>query len=204
MHVRRPDFAEPAHRVAEELELVDGLLGPRRSELGWPVGGQHDERHPVVEGFDDGGKKVCSGGPRRAREQGRATSGPRKPEREEGCGALVDADVKIEPLLCCEREGQGGRARAGSERGMGDTVANELVDERQSEGLRGVVGLHSRPSVARRRASSCAEVSSSARHLSSRVASGSGRRTWIAPSMGSRGSAVTSPSSSSTVARPHA
>ena len=53
----------------------------------------------------------------------------RESERKEGSGALVDADVKVDALLVREGQGEGSRARAGSEHGVGDAVAHELVGQ---------------------------------------------------------------------------
>ena len=40
-----PDLAEPAHRGAVELQLVDRLPGADAAQLRRPVRGQHDQRH---------------------------------------------------------------------------------------------------------------------------------------------------------------
>ena len=53
-----PDFAEPAHRGAEGLDLVDRLPGADPAQLRRPVGAQHDQRHPRFVGLDHGGVVV--------------------------------------------------------------------------------------------------------------------------------------------------
>ncbi len=42
------DFAEPAHRRAEELDLVDRLPGADPAQLRRPVGAEHEQRRPPI------------------------------------------------------------------------------------------------------------------------------------------------------------
>ena len=49
----RPDFAEPAHRFAIELDLVDRLPGADPAQLRRPVGRQHHQRQRRFVGLGD-------------------------------------------------------------------------------------------------------------------------------------------------------
>ncbi len=70
------DLAEPAHCVPVQLELVDGLVGAGAAQLGRPVGGQHQQRHPGLVGLDDRGVEVRRGRARGAQHRRRAGRWP--------------------------------------------------------------------------------------------------------------------------------
>ena len=92
------DFAEPAHRVAVELELVDRLPGADPAQLGRPVGGEDDQRQRRLvrladrrvvvgrrraRGAEDRHRRAASPGRRRARRRRpsarRRSRSPRSP-----------------------------------------------------------------------------------------------------------------------------
>ena len=84
------DFAEPAHRRAVELDLVERLAGADPAQLRRPVGGQRDQRQRRLVGLADRRVEVGGGGPRGAEDRHRRPARLRGAEGEEGGGALVD------------------------------------------------------------------------------------------------------------------
>ena len=77
------DLAEPAHRFAVELELVDRLARTDVAELRRAVGGEHDQRHARLVGLDDGGVEVRRGRSRGAEHGGGDACGERRAQGEE-------------------------------------------------------------------------------------------------------------------------
>ena len=82
---------EPAHRPAVQLDLVDRLRGADATQLGRPVGGEHDHRHVRQAGLDHGrmevggrraaGAQQHGGRRRRARARARRTRRPARRAR---------------------------------------------------------------------------------------------------------------------------
>ena len=61
---------EPIEVVAEEPDLINGLIGPRVTQRRWAVGGQHEEWHSIlaseareesVEGFTQASMRAAWG-----------------------------------------------------------------------------------------------------------------------------------------------
>ena len=86
----RADFAEPADRIAVELELVDRLARADVAELRRPIGSEHDHRHTRLVGLDDGRVEVGGGRSGGAQHDGRDPGGEGRPEREEAGAALIE------------------------------------------------------------------------------------------------------------------
>ena len=70
------DLAEPAHRRAVELELVDRLPGADPAQLRRAVGGEHDQRHRGLVGLADRGVQVRRRGARGAEDRDRRAGSP--------------------------------------------------------------------------------------------------------------------------------
>jgi hypothetical protein len=129
-------LAEPAHRAAEQLDLVDGLVSAGAPELGRPVGGERQQRHAGLIGLDDRGMEV---GRRRARGAQHRCRAPARLGQAEGGkrrGALVDPDVQPHPALPLQVEERHGQRRAPRSRGdhdLAQPAAGQLVAERDAE-----------------------------------------------------------------------
>ena len=195
-------LAEPAHRGAVQLDLVDGLVGADPPQLRGPVGGEHDERHAGLVGFDHRGMEVGRCRARGAQHRHRAAAGLGQAERGERGGALVDPDMQPRPLLArglVERHRQRRAARPGRQHYLAQPTSDQLVAEGGAE--RGG-GVHDRYPAAAAARSRHGPGSVSQRASSS--GSTAGRRTGSDPASGASGLAVTSPASSDMVPRPQA
>ena len=129
---RRTGIAEPAHRVAVQLRLVDRLPRAGVAQLGRPVGGAHEQRYARVRRLDDRGMEVRGRGPRgAAHDRGPAAREP-DAERAERGRALVEHDVDADPVVAGERERERRRTRAGRDDRVGDTRPRPLVDQRSA------------------------------------------------------------------------
>ena len=137
-----PDFAEPAHRVAVELDLVDRLAGADPAQLRRAVGAEHDQRHPRFVGLADRRVVVGDGGPGGAEQRHRLAARLRGAEREEGRRALVDDHRHLDLRLAPERHRERRRARAGGDDRVPQAAARELLDEGRGEGGVGVGRVH--------------------------------------------------------------
>ena len=73
------DFAEPAHRGAEELDLVDRLPGADPAQLRRPVGAEDDQRHRRFVGLADRRVVVRGGGAGGAEQRHRRRRSPAPP-----------------------------------------------------------------------------------------------------------------------------
>ena len=136
------DFAEPAHRGAEELDLVDRLPGADPAQLRRPVGAEDDQRQRRFVGLAD--RRVVVGG-RRARgaeQRHRLAARLRRAEREEAGRALVDDHRHLDLRLPPERHRQRRRARAGGDDRAPQPAARQLLDEGRGEGGVGVGRVH--------------------------------------------------------------
>jgi hypothetical protein len=140
--VVRPDLAEPAHRRAVELDLVDRLAGADRAQLGRPVGGQQDQRDRRQVGLADGGVEVGSRGAGRAEDRHRRPARLGRAEREERRGALVDDHAHPDRRLAPERNRQRRRAGAWRDDRVAHPAAGQLLDEGRGERGVGVGRVH--------------------------------------------------------------
>ena len=68
---RHAGVAEPLDETAEEILLVDRLVGADTVQLGRPVGGHHDDRHARHGRLDDGREVIRRRGSRRAEHRDR-------------------------------------------------------------------------------------------------------------------------------------
>ena len=135
------DLAEPAHRGAVELQLVDRLPGADPAQLGRAVGGQGDQRHARLVGLADRRVEVGGGGARGAEHRHRRARRLRGAEGEEGGRALVDDHGHLDRRLAPERQRQRRRARAGGEDRVPQPAARQLLDEGRGEGGVALVGI---------------------------------------------------------------
>jgi hypothetical protein len=139
------DLAEPAHRVAVELQLVDRLTGADPAQLRRSVRGQHDQRDRRLVGLGDRGVQVGGRGPGSAEDGNGPARGLRRAEREEAGRALVDDHGRLDRRLAPKRDGKRGRARAGGEDRMARAAAGELLDQRRGKRRVAVGRVHVRP-----------------------------------------------------------
>ena len=138
------DFAEPAHRGAEELDLVERLAGADSAQLRGSVGAEHDERDRRFVGLADRRVVVGRRRPRGAEQRHRRAARLRRPEREEARRALVDEHRHLDLRLAPERYRQRRRARAGGDHRVPQSTARELLDEGRGEGGIGVGRVQAR------------------------------------------------------------
>ena len=195
-------LAEPAHRGAVQLDLVDGLVGADPAQLGGPVGGEHDERHARLVGLDHRRVEVGCRRARGAQHRYREPAGLGQAERGERGRTLVDPDVQPQPLLprrLVERHGQRRAARSGRENHLAQPAPDQLVAERDAERGRRVHGRYLAAALARSR-----HGAGSVSQRASSPGSTAGRRTGSHPASGLSGRAVTSPASSDMVPSPQA
>ena len=129
-----PELAEPAHRRAVELQLVDRLAGADPSQLRRPVGGEHDQRHrrprrprPRPDGGWPRPSRRCTGPTAGVPVAWAAPSAKNPAERSSS--STADLDRPLPP----ERQRQRGRARTGGEDGAPDTTARQLLHHRRGE-----------------------------------------------------------------------
>ena len=80
----------PADIVAENLDLVDGLVGSGGAQFRRTVGGEEQQRHFVYRRFDDSRKPVGDGGTARGDPGCRPSGGTRIAQGEKGGAALVE------------------------------------------------------------------------------------------------------------------
>ena len=136
------DFAEPAHRGAEDLDLVDRLTGADPAQLRRPVGAEDDQRHSRFVGLDHRRVIVGDGRAGGAEQCHRLAARLRGAEREEGRRALVDDHGRLDLRLAPERHREWGGAGAGGDDGMSQPAPSKLLDEGRGEGGVGVGGVH--------------------------------------------------------------
>ncbi len=74
-------IGEPPGRPTEQVGLVDGLGGAHVAQLGGPVGGAHQQRHPGQVGLDHRGVQLGGGRPAGRDHDRRDTGGQADPER---------------------------------------------------------------------------------------------------------------------------
>ena len=140
---RDAQLAEPAHRVAVQLELVDRLPGAAAAQLGRAVGGQHDQRHARLVRLGDGGVEV---GPRRAgggHDHGRlARSACAMPSAKNPAQrSSTWLHTRIAGLVP-QRQRERRRARPGRHAGVPHARARQLLRERGGEGGVAVGRVH--------------------------------------------------------------
>ena len=110
--VVRPDFAEPAHGLAEGLDLVDHLAGPDTAQLRRPVGAEDDQRQPRLVGLGDRGVVVRERGAGGAEQRDRLAARLRRSQREEPGGTLVEDHRHLDLRLPPQRHRERRRARS--------------------------------------------------------------------------------------------
>ena len=136
------DFAEPAHRFAEGLDLVDRLPGADAAQLRRPVGAQHDQRQPRFVGLGDGGVVVGERRPRGAEQRHRLARRLRGAEGEEGGRALVDDHRHLDPRLPPQRHRERGGARTGGDDRPPQPTARQLLGKGRGEGRISIGRIH--------------------------------------------------------------
>ena len=140
----RPDFAEPAHRCAEDLDLVDRLPGPDPAQLRRPVGAEDDQRQPRFVGLDHRRVVVGDRGAGGAEQRHRRPARLRRSQREKGRRALVDDHRRLDLRLPPQRQRQRRRARAGGDDRLPQSPAGKLLDESRGQSGVGVGRVHAR------------------------------------------------------------
>ena len=116
------DVDKPAHGVAIELDLVDGLVGPGLAKLRRAIGGEDQQRNVGVVRLDHGRVEVGRRRPGGADHRGRPPAGLADSEGGESRRALVDEDVDPDRGVVGQRQrerrgtGARGEAHVGQER----------------------------------------------------------------------------------------
>ena len=144
------DLAEPAHRGAVELDLVDRLAGADPAQLRRPVGGQHDQRHRRTRRprRSPGGSwprrcPRCRGSPPARRVACAAPSAKKAAERSSTI--TVTSISGWRQSATRERR----RARAGGEDRVAQPAARQLLDEGGGERGVGVGRVHAAVALSR-------------------------------------------------------
>ena len=86
-------IVEPPRRATEEHGLIDRLRRADIVQLGWPVGGEGDQRHVGQAGLDHRRVEVGGGRPAGAQRHRRETGGQSDPEGDERRAAFVVHDL---------------------------------------------------------------------------------------------------------------
>ena len=126
---------EPTHGAAEEVLLVDRLVGPHPLQLGRTVGGDDDQRCARVRSLDHRGMKLRGGGPRCGQHQRRFARRLTKSDGKKRAAALVDVDDDLDPRMPLESHRHRRRPRPRRDARKLDTVRCQLVDKGGGEGL---------------------------------------------------------------------
>ena len=129
-------LAEPPHRRAVELDLVDRLPGPDAAQLRRPVGGEDEQRHRRLVGLGDGRMEVRGGSSRGTEDGDRRPCRLSGSERREAAAPLVHDHAHVNCGSAPQRERQRRRARAGRQHRMPHPAPRQLLDE--GGGERGV------------------------------------------------------------------
>ena len=126
-------LGEPAHRPAEQVDLVDGLRRPDVVQLRRTIGGARQQRDVRVVSLDDGRVELHGGRPAGGQHDGGVSGGETEPERVEARGALVEVHVQADVGAGMQRQRERRRPRTGREHRVGDPGAHPLVDDRRRE-----------------------------------------------------------------------
>ena len=124
----------PAGVAAENILLADGLVRAGFEQLEGAVSREHEHRHRVRRGFDDGWEVVGHGGAGGADEHGGHSGRPRVTERVEGRRALVGEHAESRFRVRGHGEGQRRRARAGGDTEKSGALPDQFLhDDRAPE-----------------------------------------------------------------------
>ena len=146
--VGRPGIAEPTHRVAVEVRLVDRLARAGVAQLGRAIGGAHDQRNARVRRLHDRGMEVRGRGTRRAQHHRRAgRSRGRGPSARNAAERSSSTTCTRSAAVAGERERERRRARSGRDDRVGHARARPLVDQRRRERRGGVASGHRGPAA---------------------------------------------------------
>ena len=127
----------PAHVRAVQADLVDRLAGAAVAQLGWTIGGQHHQAHPVVERLGHR-RQVVGGRTTRRADQGDAPApGLGEAEGEEAAGSLVELHPAAQPRLGVCGQHQRCRARARRADHVAHAPVRQLLEERTEVLVRG-------------------------------------------------------------------
>ena len=118
-----------ADEAAEEVRLVDRLRRGAALQFRRPVGRDGDQRRAGEARLDDRGEVVRGGRARRADEQHRRPGRLGRAEREEGRGALVHDDRRLDRRLARRGEGERRRTGAGTDDGAAHAGRGEAAHE---------------------------------------------------------------------------
>ena len=146
--LRRADLAEPAHRVAVQLDLVDGLVGAGAAQFRRAVRGQHQQRNARLAGLDHRGVEAGRRRPGRADHAHRPAARLGQAQRQVRRRALVDTDVQ--PHIPALRPGEQlhrQRRAPGTRREhrIGHPAADQLVGQGDGQRRRRVHHAAPRP-----------------------------------------------------------
>ena len=127
--VRHRQVEAPCCGAAEQVGLVDRLVGAGVAQLRGPVGGQQKQRHAAQARLHRGRQQVGAGRAGSADYGGGNSGGPRGVDGLVAGGTLVDADRHLQ----LGRAGGRGRERSGAGAGTDPrgaaTAADQLVDD---------------------------------------------------------------------------
>ena len=126
---RLRERAVGTHGVAEQLLLVDGLVGARVLQGPRAVGRQQEHRHPGVGRLHHRGVVVGDRGAGGADQRRRLPGGLRPPQREEGRRPLVDVGPRLHCGMLGERVRQRGTAAPRREADVTDAAPDELLHD---------------------------------------------------------------------------
>ena len=132
----------PARVAAENILLADGLVRAGFKQLEGAVSREHEHRHRVRRGFDDGGEVVGHGGAGGADKHGGHSGRPRVAERVEGRRALVGEHAESRLRVRGHGERQRRRARAGGDTEKSGTLPDQFLHDDRAPERGGLLVVH--------------------------------------------------------------
>ena len=126
---------EPPHGGAEEMLLVDRLVGPHSLQLWRAVRGDDDQGSARVRRLDDRGMKLRRGCARGRQDHRGLARRLTQADRKERAASLVDMDDDLDPRMPLEGHRDRRRARARRHACELNALRRQLVDEGGGEAL---------------------------------------------------------------------
>ena len=124
----------PQDLIAEQLDLVNGLVRAAVAEFMGAVSGEDQERYFGHLRFDNGRKIIGGGRARRAQQRDWLPRGQGQAQREEAGAPFIEQKMMGDVRFGLESESQGGAARAGrNAHGLQPTRGQSSDESRRPE-----------------------------------------------------------------------
>ncbi len=129
----------PSYVGVEQSGLNHSLVGVRGAELGRPVSGQHNHRHPILRRLDHRGQQIGNSRAGGGHDGGRLTGCPSHPQRKKADAALIKVAVGPRRWVSSNGLYQRRTTRPRRETEMLHAIADQLIDDRGRPGGIGMV-----------------------------------------------------------------